>query len=163
MAGGFAGGLAQGISSGVGLMNQKGLMDLRKGIADRDAEEHERKAEEHGWKREDRDKAALTISGLADIADGGVGPIDISAPQQPVMMDPGFKRMPGFAQGGLIQATDDVFASGGAPSDVAGLSSAPPPQQQPQQAQAEQLNPSQRITKAMMETDLLSNPEKLSK
>lgn len=173
MAGGFAGGLAQGIGSGVTMMQNKGLMDLRKGIAERDAEEH-------GWKKEDRDKAAAseaewklaTSNELMSFRTDGSGqPMDIAAPQQSMAMKPlterptyGMQGIKMFAEGGLVQATNDVFAGRGAPSDTAGLSAAAPQQQaQPQQQAVNPENMTQELTRQMLSTDLLSNPDKLSR
>ncbi|WP_143860930.1 hypothetical protein [Nitrosovibrio sp. Nv4] len=161
-------------------MNQKGLMDLRQGFADRDAAEHE-------WKKADRDKAAAseaewkkaTSAELMTFRTDGSGqPMNAAAPQQPVMMDPGFKRMPGFAQGGLVslkrfaeggvvQIPDEAFAGNDAAAyQVGGLAQASRPQQQQQPQQQQEIDPAnmtQELTRQMLGTDLLSNPDKLNR
>ncbi|WP_143860922.1 hypothetical protein [Nitrosovibrio sp. Nv4] len=177
-------GLAQGISAGVGLSKQLGQMDLDKQYAGRLQNADATAEEQHAWKKEDRENALKSLGGFADMVDGmstpsfrtdGSGqPMNISAPQQSMALKPlterpnyGMQRMRGFAEGGLVQATDNVFAGRRAPSNVGGLSDLQQVQsqaqpEQPQQAQ-ENLSPTERITRAMMETDLLSNPDKLSK
>lgn len=99
--------------------------------------------------------------------------------QQQPMINTAFSGRPGYAAGGLVQIPDQVFA--GQPQgayQAGGLSSAPvqpvaQPTPQPAQPAAQpapqedpedaKLTPNQRLTKAIMTTDLLSNPDKLNK
>lgn len=165
----FTDGLTSGLQAGVNVQNSKKYADIYKQYADQNAEELKLK----------RDALAKTVkpedvfAGLADIADSSTDQVQAPAvTQEPVMLKPAAQRpsygIPGFAQGGLVNLNDGVFSGGIAPSS-SGLTALaappPPPQQQAQQAapQAEQLTPQQRLTKAMMTTDLLSNPDKLSK
>jgi hypothetical protein len=175
------GGLTSGAKAVMDIKNSNKYLDIYQQYADQSALEHKQK-------QEDRDRATKpeeVLSGLADIADGGTKPLSFrtdgssmpmnSAPaQESVALRPMTERpnygmgiIKGYAQGGLATLDDGVF-SGGVPPSSVGLSAMAQPQQpQPQQAQqapeAETLTPQQRITKAMMTTDLLSNPDKLSK
>jgi hypothetical protein len=173
-------GVTSGLNTGMNIKNSKKYLDIYQQYADQSALEHKQR-------QEDRDKTANPVdvlSGLADIADGGDKPLSFrtdgsSAPmnavpaQESIALRPMTERpnygmgiIKGYAQGGLATLDDGVF-SGGVPPSSAGLSAIAAPQQpQPQQAQPapeENLTPQQRITKAMMTTDLLSNPDKLSK
>lgn len=186
MSGGFGGGLAQGIASGVQLSNQKKYYDAR--IAQDD--------QEHKWKQEDRDKEANkeleTWDNVNKIltfrTDGSAAPMQQAGTQQPVMMDAGFGGIPvpdsngktfnrGFANGGLISLQPkgyaqggmippEVFNGGGAGAYQAG-SLASPQQQAPAQAAPaapppEQLDPKQELMKQMMNGTLANDPDKLS-
>lgn len=183
MSGGFAGGLASGLQSGVQLGNQMKYL----GRLDQD---NARKDKEFEWKQEDRDRAQAdrdkATTGLNDFfqeankvltfrTDGSSQPMAGAPQQQPVMMDPGFKRMPGFARGGLISLKPRGFAEGGMIPDAvfsgnsASALSAPglatvqrPPVAQQQQPETS-ANPRQEFTKQMLSSDLLTNPDKLSK
>jgi hypothetical protein len=186
---GFSGGLVAGFGAGVSAGKDIKMMGLREQYAGMETEKAARDAEAHGWKKDDRDKAAANEAEwkkatgaelMTFRTDGSGQPMNISAPQQPVMMDPGFKRMPGFARGGLVSLKPRGFAEGGiaqipdeafsgnAPAayQVGGLAQVaqrPAPQPQQQQAEIGPDNMTQELTRQMLSTDLLSNPDKLSK
>lgn len=73
----------------------------------------------------------------------------------------------GYAQGGMVLPNEVMAGQPEAAYQVGGLASVPQQTQQPvQQAQPQQqekLTPRQRLSKAMLTTDLLSNPDKLNK
>ena len=168
---GFAGGLAAGFGAGVNAGGDIKMMGIRQGLAGLEAEKGARDAEEHNWKKEDRDAKSKWKSPIAETlmmfrTDGSGQPMDIAAPQQSSVLLPATERPTyGFAAGGLIQATDDVFAGRQAPSSMGGLTSAPQPQQ-PQRERLPDITPDnveQELTRQMLTTDLLDNPDKLSK
>lgn len=183
LGGGLAGGLLEGVKAGAAIKGQGALNDLYRKKTELLGSEGERAAQEFEFKNAERDKKA---SGLDDFfqeankvltfrTDGSGQPMAGAAQQQPVMMDPGFKRMPGFARGGLISLKPRGFAEGGMIPDAvfsgnsASALSAPglatvqrPPVAQQESPQAN-VNPRQEFTRQMVSSDLLANPDKLSK
>jgi hypothetical protein len=98
--GGLAGGLASGALQGKQLQMQKeyyqGLNDYRKSkLKEGDGGGSAKKTGDTDFT--DFDNSVLPLFGTI-----GRAPGISSTPQQPVMMNPEFERMPGFATGGLV-------------------------------------------------------------
>jgi hypothetical protein len=181
MSGGFAGGLASGLSNGMQLYNQKkyydGLNQYREDLNTiREENATTKAAGKKASSSEDEDGFWNTIAPI--FKTGGSGSAASAAPQQqPVMIDPNFKRMPGFAKGGLVTLEPRRFAAGGMIPDAVFSGNAPAayqagslasvqgpaPAQPVRQAQPEEpINPRQEIVKQMMFGNLANDPDKLN-
>lgn len=171
----FTDGLTSGLTTGMNIKNSKRYADLYQRYADQ-------KDEELSLKRKQMDQELTPeqfFSSFADAidglqtpsyrSDGSSAPMNVAPTPQSVALKPvserpgyGMAGIKGYAEGGLIGLGNGVFNGGAAPSSMGLSDVAPQPQQAPPPPQ-ENLTPQQRIAKAMMTTDLLSNPDKLSK
>lgn len=185
--GALAGGVAQGFNATRQMMNQSKYADAYEKAAAIDEEKHGWAKEARDKVEADADTWKKGIIGAAASGTAGGAPLipistpaagfnnqlgntsGLIAPQNTFMYaGQGVPTGPGYAQGGLVQIPNQVF-SGQAPGAYQAGGLASPPQQAPQAQQPPQQPPekenltiNQQLTKALLTTDLLTNPDKLN-
>lgn len=191
--GALLGGAAQGAQMGLQMKNTKQYADAYTKNADINEEKHGWEKEARAKAESGVDGIIDTANSGGLVPAPQVGPVTYSNPaaagfggQIPAFMlgaggaagpVPFQGRPGGLAQGGMIPIPDEVFAGQAPGAYQAGGLANPRPQVQPQPAPQQAAQPAQqaqpqgdeglsrndRLTKAIMTTDLLSNPDKLNK